>query len=188
MFLHYFVSGDDNYRIYSAIRRGFPSLEWVQIIKSVLCNVAVIRVLPFLNNPKDLDPSDKADLDFWDCFGRKKTPSYKPRNTVRGSVWAFWQGKSQCKKSSVLLWNWELTPLRRDAEWKWLSFFPGKVYYSPQFSTFMLVHSQHVYHNLSSLSHILRSKYLIICYLLQRGIYFPFSKKFWYDLTYQTNS
>ena len=22
------------------------------------------------------------DLDFWDCFGRKKTPSYKRRNTV----------------------------------------------------------------------------------------------------------
>ena len=33
---------------------------------------AVIRVLPFLNNPKDLDPSCKTDLDFWDCFGRKK--------------------------------------------------------------------------------------------------------------------
>ena len=25
-----------------------------------------------LNNPKDLDPSDMTDLDFWDCFGRKK--------------------------------------------------------------------------------------------------------------------
>ena len=58
--------------IYSAIRWGFPSLQWVQIIKSVLCNFAVIRVLPFLNNPKDLDPSNKMDLDFWDCFGRKK--------------------------------------------------------------------------------------------------------------------
>ena len=31
---------------------------------------------------KDLDPSYKMDLDFWDCFGRKKTPSYKRRNTV----------------------------------------------------------------------------------------------------------
>ena len=29
------------------------------------------------NNPKDLDPSYDMDLDFWDCFGRKKTPSYK---------------------------------------------------------------------------------------------------------------
>ena len=28
--------------------------------------------LPFLNNSKYLDPSDKTDLDFWDCFGRKK--------------------------------------------------------------------------------------------------------------------
>ena len=65
-------SGALKYRIYSAIRRGFPSLEGVQIIKSVLCNVAVIWVLPFLNNPKDLDPSDKTDLDFWDCSGRKK--------------------------------------------------------------------------------------------------------------------
>ena len=33
---------------------------------------AIIRVLPFLNNPKGLDPSYKTDLDFWDCFGRKK--------------------------------------------------------------------------------------------------------------------
>ena len=24
------------------------------------------------NNPKDLDPSYKMDLDFWDCFGREK--------------------------------------------------------------------------------------------------------------------
>ena len=58
-------------------KTGFHSLEGVQIIKSVLCNVAVIQVLPFLNNPEDLDPSDKMDLDFWDCFGRKKSPSYK---------------------------------------------------------------------------------------------------------------
>ena len=39
------------------------SLEWLQITKSVL---------PFLNSPNDLDPSYKMDLDFWDCFGRKK--------------------------------------------------------------------------------------------------------------------
>ena len=30
---------------------------------------AIKRVLPFLNNPKDQDPSYKMDLDFWDCFG-----------------------------------------------------------------------------------------------------------------------
>ena len=32
----------------------------------------MIRVLPYINNPKDLDPSYKMDLDFWDCFGGKK--------------------------------------------------------------------------------------------------------------------
>ena len=31
-------------------------------------NFAVLRVLPFLNRSKDLDPSFKMDLDFWDCF------------------------------------------------------------------------------------------------------------------------
>ena len=39
--------------------------------KSVLRNLAKIQGLPFLNNPKDLDPSYKTDLDFWDCFARK---------------------------------------------------------------------------------------------------------------------
>ena len=62
-------------------KTGF-SLSRMSTNKSVLCNFAVIRVLPFLNNPKDLNPSYKMDLDFWDCFGRKKTPSYKQRNTV----------------------------------------------------------------------------------------------------------
>ena len=38
--------------------------------------------LPFLNNPKDLDPSNKTDLDLWDCFRRKIIPSYNRRNTV----------------------------------------------------------------------------------------------------------
>ena len=33
----------------------------------------MIQVLPFLHNPKYLDPSYKMDQDFWDCFGRKKT-------------------------------------------------------------------------------------------------------------------
>ena len=37
--------------------RFFPSIEWQQITKSVLRNFATIQVLPFLNNPKDLDPS-----------------------------------------------------------------------------------------------------------------------------------
>ena len=34
------------------------------------------------NNPKDLDPSYKTFLDLWDCFGRKKSPSYNRRNSV----------------------------------------------------------------------------------------------------------
>ena len=54
------------YCIYLAIRWGFPSLEWLQITKSVIWNFAVIQILPFLNDPKDLDPSYKMDLDFWD--------------------------------------------------------------------------------------------------------------------------
>ena len=49
-----------------------------------------MQVLPFPNNPKDLDPSYKMDLDpsykmdldFWDCFGRNKIPSYNRRNRV----------------------------------------------------------------------------------------------------------
>ena len=32
--------------------------------------------LIFLNNPKDLDLSYKTDLDFLNCFGRKKKLSY----------------------------------------------------------------------------------------------------------------
>ena len=57
------------YRIYPAIR-----------------NFAIILILPFLNNLKDLDPSCKTDLDLWDCFGRKKNPSYNRRNTVHANA------------------------------------------------------------------------------------------------------
>ena len=35
-------------------------------------NFAIIPILPFLNNSKDLDPSSKTDLDILDCFGREK--------------------------------------------------------------------------------------------------------------------
>ena len=35
-------------------------------------NMVIIQVLPFLNNPKDLDATYRMDTDFWDCFGRKK--------------------------------------------------------------------------------------------------------------------
>ena len=34
----------------------------------------------------DLDPSYKMDLDFWDCFRRKQTPSYNHRNMVHGTL------------------------------------------------------------------------------------------------------
>ena len=30
------------------------------------------RIFSFQNNPKDLDPSYKMDLDLWDCLGRVK--------------------------------------------------------------------------------------------------------------------
>ena len=60
----------------------FLSLERLQIGKSVPSNLVKIRVLPFLNSPKDLDPSNKTELYFWDCFGRKKTLSYNQRNMV----------------------------------------------------------------------------------------------------------
>ena len=38
----------------------------------ILKHFTVIPISPFQNNPKDLDPSFKMDLDLWDCFGRKK--------------------------------------------------------------------------------------------------------------------
>ena len=44
------------------------------------------KTFTFQNNPKDLDPSFKTDLDFGDCFGSKKTPSYNRRNTVKPTV------------------------------------------------------------------------------------------------------
>ena len=32
----------------------------------------IIQRFSFQNNPKNLDPSYKMDLDFWDCIGRVK--------------------------------------------------------------------------------------------------------------------
>ena len=49
--------------VYSPIRQSFP-FSRVTTNKSVLCNVAIIRVLPFINNPKDLDLSYRMDQDF----------------------------------------------------------------------------------------------------------------------------
>ena len=41
-----------------------------------------MRVFPFLNNLKDLDPSYKMDLDFWIVLERKTLSYYNHRNTV----------------------------------------------------------------------------------------------------------
>ena len=61
------------YTIFIRLKDGvFVPLEWLQITKLVLWNFAIIPILPFLNNSKDLDPSFKMDLDLWDCFERKK--------------------------------------------------------------------------------------------------------------------
>ena len=45
-----------------------------RLVSKLFCNPAEIpvRVLPFLNNPKDLDPSYKMDLDIWNSFGKNK--------------------------------------------------------------------------------------------------------------------
>ena len=68
----------NHYHIYPAIRQGFSlSRMTSKFTKSVLRNFAMIQVLPFLNNPKDLDLSYKMDLGFWDFFGEKNPLSYK---------------------------------------------------------------------------------------------------------------
>ena len=54
------------------VYRGRKTKMQQQIPKSVLSNFAIIPDLPFLNNPKELDPSYKMDLDFWHCYGMKK--------------------------------------------------------------------------------------------------------------------
>ena len=42
----------------------------------------MIQVLPFLNNPNDLDPSYKMDLDFGDCLeGKNSCPIAKEFKT-----------------------------------------------------------------------------------------------------------
>ena len=53
-------------------KTGFPLSRMTTYNLISLLSFALIQVLPFLNNPKDVDPSYKMDLEFWDCFGRKK--------------------------------------------------------------------------------------------------------------------
>ena len=63
------------YSTYSAIRLVSP-LSRMNTNNKIMQSyeiIVTIQVLPFPNNPKDLDnPSYKMDLDFWDCLGRKK--------------------------------------------------------------------------------------------------------------------
>ena len=67
--------------ILSAIRRGFTSLVLLEItIQSY--DLAIIRVLTPLNNPKALHPSNKTDLDFGDWFWKVNSQSNNRRNTV----------------------------------------------------------------------------------------------------------
>ena len=35
-------------------------------------SLVIRQIFSFQNNPKDLDPSCKMDLDLWDCLGRVK--------------------------------------------------------------------------------------------------------------------
>ena len=54
---------------------GLSPHTGVQIVVQLVqvdSNFAIIRVLPFLNRSKDLDPFYKMEIDFLDCFGRKK--------------------------------------------------------------------------------------------------------------------
>ena len=72
-----------------AVRRGFPlSRMTTKNTKSALRNFAIVRVLPFPNNPKELDLSYKTDLDFWDCFGRKKFCQ------INREIWYFYISQS----------------------------------------------------------------------------------------------
>ena len=61
--------------VYLTIRRGFPLSRITINNKINHMKFCYNTSLPFLNNPKDLDPSYKIykmDLDFCDCFGMKK--------------------------------------------------------------------------------------------------------------------
>ena len=74
------------YHIYSAIRQGFSPLLNDYKLLNQSCKFAIIQMSPFLNKPKDLDPSYKMDLDFLDDFGREQTLSYNRRNMISGCL------------------------------------------------------------------------------------------------------
>ena len=55
----------------------------------------MLHVWPFLSSLKDLGPSYKTDLDFWDCFGSIKTLSCNQRNTVKNTKDHSWGIKNK---------------------------------------------------------------------------------------------
>ena len=46
--------------------------ELIRCLRYRISSVIRRRFFSFQNNPKDLDPSCKTDLDLWDCLGRVK--------------------------------------------------------------------------------------------------------------------
>ena len=51
--------------MFSKVQKSVPSqLPYFFVYKTVYFS--------FQNNPKNLDPSNKMDLDLWDCLGRVK--------------------------------------------------------------------------------------------------------------------
>ena len=63
------------------IRLGLPFSRMTTKNLISAMKVAIIQILPFLNNPKDLYPSDKMDLDFGIVLKGKQL-SYNRRYTV----------------------------------------------------------------------------------------------------------
>ena len=70
--------------------RSAVTVYFYRVILEFLLHITVFlwlqdRVFPFQNNPKNLDPSYKMDLDLWDCLGvfpfqnnpKNLDPSYK---------------------------------------------------------------------------------------------------------------
>ena len=110
------------HHMFLAIRQVFFSRmttnNWLQIISLILWNFAIIRVLLFLNNSRNLDPSYQTDLDFcWDCFGRK-TLSYSQRNySWRNTVIEYYfhvemiQINSEAREEIWTLWNFNRQPV-----------------------------------------------------------------------------
>ena len=54
----------------------FSVQKYPKIYISVVCNLAVRSVFLLHNNSKNLDPSYKVDLDFWDFFRMEKLLFY----------------------------------------------------------------------------------------------------------------